>query len=95
MLIGNTLGFVDVFSGFSFLAIIFKNLGIKFGLGYNSISDGSIKCVKAESLAIFLATLTGYNKAFSFMYVVDALTMYGGLAEQLYDVYRKLSGSRI
>lgn len=83
ILIGKTLGLLDVFSGFAFLAIIFKNLGIKFGLGYNSISDANIKCVRAASLAMFLATFTGYNRLFSFMYVDDEFTTYGVFSVQL------------
>lgn len=95
MLIGKTLGFVEVFKGFAFLAIIFRNLDIKFGLGYNSMSDGSTKCVKAASLAMFLATFTGYRRFFCFMYVVVGSTTYGGRFEQLYEVVRRVSISGI
>lgn len=82
MLIGKTLGLVE-FKGGACLAIMLRNLGIRLGLGYNSISDGSIKCVRAASLAMFLATFTGYKRSFCFMYVVEAFTMYGGFSVQL------------
>lgn len=74
MLIGKTLGLVEVFSGFAFLAIMFRNRGTKLGLGYSSMSDGRTKWVKAESLAMFRATFTGYKRLLFFMYVVEALT---------------------
>lgn len=94
MLIGKTRGLVEVFRGFAFLAIIFRNLGIRFGLGYSSISEGSMKYVNAASLAMFRATFTGYRRFFVYLYVVDALTLYGGSREQLYgDV--NVSGSGI
>ena len=74
MLIGNTRGLVEVLNGLAFLAIIFRNLGTKLGLGYSSMSDGRMKWVIAASLATFLATFTGYRRLFAFMYVELALT---------------------
>jgi hypothetical protein len=43
MLIGKTLGLVEILRGLPFLAIIFKKRGTRLGLGYSSISEGRIK----------------------------------------------------